>query len=121
MIDLIKSVKDVVKDKKKIYAVLDALGVTYKKSTCRKCLKDLRNICLEELGLIENAAEESEFNDEVKYVWKYIYHIPVICNGVVYNQDTDPEKIESFANSNPNKFYVKEYVHGNNNNQNNEE
>lgn len=111
LIDKIKSVKDVIKDKKTIYEVLDELGISYKKTSCRKCLNDYRNIALEELGSIESAAEESDFNEkEPEYVWKYIYKFPVNCGGIVYNQDTDPKYIEKFAKANPNKFYVKEYI-----------
>jgi len=112
LIDKINNIKDPVKEIETVYAVLDELGVKYKVTKCPKCKKDLYNIALEELSLIEDASEESDFNKKgQEYVWKYIYKFPVNCGGIVYNQDTDPKYIESFAKANPNKFYVKEYIH----------
>ena len=105
MIDCIKSVEDVSKDKKKIYDVLDALGITYKKSNCRKCLKDLKNIALEELGLIDNAADESDFNGTSE--WVYVCNRPQSWNGYIIDQDTDPKIIEQFVKSHPVGYYAK--------------
>lgn len=117
LINKIKNIKDPVKEIEKVYAVLDELGIKYKKSNCHRCRKDLYNIALEELSLIEDASENSDFNEkEPEYVWKYIYKFPVNCGGMVYNQDTDPKFIEEFVKSNPNKFYVKEYITNKNNN-----
>lgn len=112
MIERIKMVKSPLKERKALYQIADELGIKYKKNGCGKCATDLWNILREELGLIESAAEVSDFNyEEVDYVWKYIFHTPVVCGGIVYDQNTDPKFIEEFVKSNPNKFYVKEYKH----------
>lgn len=112
MIKAVNSIKQPVKEKKLIFQLAKELGLTFKPTNCGKCLKDYISILKEELGTIENAAEESGFDEnEPEYVWKYIYKFPVNCGGVVYNQDTDPKYIEKFAKENPNKFYVKEYIH----------
>lgn len=112
MIKAVNSIKQPVKEKKLIFQLAKELGLELKPTTCNKCLRDYIAIIKEELGTIENAAEESDFNNkEVDYVWKYIFHTPVVCDGVVYDQNTDPKFIESFAKANPNKFYVKEYIH----------
>lgn len=117
MIDRIKSVKDVLKEKKTIYEVLDELGVKYKKSNCRKCLKDLKNIALEELGLIDNAAEISDFNTNGE--WVYICKRPQSWHGYIIDQDTPTEVIEQFVKTHPVGYYKR--IENNNNNQNNEE
>ena len=112
MIERVNLVKNPFMEKETLYSIADELGIKYKRNNCPKCAKDLWNIIREELGTIESAAEESDFNEnEPEYVWKYIYPTPVSCNGIIYNQDTDPKFIESFAKANPNKFYVKEYIH----------
>ena len=112
MIEAVNSIKQPVKEKKLIFQLAKELGLTLKPTNCGKCLKDYVAIIKEQLGTIENAAEESGFDEkEPEYVWKYIYKFPVNCGGIVYNQDTDPKYIESFAKANPNKFYVKEYIH----------
>ena len=46
-----------------IYDVLDGLGIKYQKTACSRCRKDLLLIAKEELGLIESAADESEYNE----------------------------------------------------------
>lgn len=46
----------------KLYSILDELGLSFKRTSCIKCLRDYYNMALEELGGIEDAAEESEFN-----------------------------------------------------------
>lgn len=118
MIKAVNSIKQPVKEKKLIFQLAKELGLTFKPTTCNKCLRDYIAILKEELGTIENASEESGFDEkEPEYVWKYIYKFPVNCNGIVYNQDTDPKYIESFAKANPNKFYVKEYITNKNNNE----
>ena len=118
MIEAVNSIKQPVKEKKLIFQLAKELGLTLKPTNCSKCLKDYVAILKEELGTIESAADESGFDgNEGEYVWKYIYPTPVACNGIIYNQDTDPKYIESFAKANPNKFYVKEYITNKNNNE----
>ena len=112
MMEKVLAIKSPKKEKYIIYQLGRELGLELKPTNCGRCLADYVAIIKEELGLIDNAAEESDFNEkEPEYVWKYIYKFPVNCGGIVYNQDTDPKFIESFAKANPNKFYVKEYIH----------
>lgn len=73
--ELIKLAKEIEYPKrqyKELYHLLDELGITYKKTTCGKCRQDLYNIALEELGLIGNAAEVSDFNSDECTEYKYI-------------------------------------------------
>lgn len=108
MIDKIKSVKDVIKDKKTIYEVLDELGIKYKRTNCKKCLRDLKLIALEELGMIESAADESDFNSNSDSDYEYIYtpNRPCIWNGYIINQDTPVDVIREFVKKFPNGYYI---------------
>lgn len=117
MIDRIKSVKDPVKEIKTVYAVLDELGIKYKVTKCPKCKKDLYHIALEELGLIEDAAEKSDFNTTVE--WRYLKKTATRWRGMRFNGETNPKLIEEFVKHFPTGFY--ERIENNNNNQNNEE
>lgn len=103
MICKIKSVKDVIKDKKTIYEVLDGLGIKYKKTNCKKCLRDLKLVALEELGMIDSAADESDFNSNSDYI--YIPSRPCIWNGQIINQNTPLEVIREFVKKFPNGYY----------------
>lgn len=82
---------DPIRDANDLYQIMDELCIHYKKTTCSKCLKDYYNICLEELGLIDDASELSDFNG-----YKYLKDRTVIWNGHKMNQHTDPEIIEEF-------------------------
>lgn len=89
---LFYSIEDVRKDKQTLYQLLDNLGVAYKKTTCGKCLNDLYLIAKEELGLIENAADESDFNGEMVYV--YAHPRAVRVNNKVYNKDSKQDDLK---------------------------
>lgn len=54
--------ENVVRYKTKLWSVADALGLKFKRTACPRCTRDLLAIVQEELGIIENAAEVSEFN-----------------------------------------------------------
>lgn len=54
--------ENVVRYRTKLWSMADALGLKYKRTSCPRCTRDLLAIVQEELGLIENAAEVSEFN-----------------------------------------------------------
>lgn len=54
--------ENVVRYKTKLWSVADALGLTYRKTSCPRCTLDLLAIVQQELGIIEDAAEVSEFN-----------------------------------------------------------
>ena len=60
----LKNITDPVAQSDELMLILDEMGIQYKKTNCKKCLRDLYNIALEEAGLIESAAEESDFNSE---------------------------------------------------------
>lgn len=94
-----------------IYALLDELGIAYKRTKCSRCRKDLLNILREEAGIIESAANESDFNSNSEYI--YTATRPQIWNGYIINQDTPVEVIREFVKQFPKGYYKK------NNNQNN--
>lgn len=89
-----------------LYAIADELGIKYKRNSCPKCAKDLWNIIREELGLIESAAEESDFNGG-DYEWVYLPKRPQYWNGHVIDQDTPVEIIREFVKRFPKGYYRK--------------
>lgn len=99
-----------------IYKLLDLLGITYKKTSCSKCRKDLLNILKEEAGLIKNAADESDFNTDSE--WVYVCKRPQSWHGHIIDQDTPTEVIEEFVKTHPVGYYKRIE---NNNNINNQE
>lgn len=112
LINKINSVTSPNKDKEIIYGVLDELGITYKRTNCGKCNTDLLNIAKEELGLIGNAAEVSDFNGAGQTEtggktrkWVYVADRPQTWNGHVINNDTPEEVIAEFVRKHPNGYY----------------
>lgn len=103
MIERVNLVKSPLREKETLYAIADELGIKYKKSNCPKCCKDLKLIIQEQLGLIEDAAELSDFNDNGEY--KYIRKNGVVWKGRVYNQNTDPKFIKEFIKHFPKGYY----------------
>ncbi|MBR3467166.1 MAG: hypothetical protein IKH15_08120 [Bacteroidales bacterium] len=105
LIEKIQSVKDVKKQAETIYEVLDALGITYKRTGCKKCLADLMNIAKEELGIIGNAAEQSSFDapDEEEYV--YLLDRPQTWNGHIIGPTTPVEVVREFVKAFPRGYY----------------
>lgn len=108
----ILSVKDVSKDMKVVYEVLDELGIKYQKTTCKRCRNDLRNIALEELGLLGSAAEASDFNIQDieidwSYTYEYIFPHPIWWHGHKICQETPREVIEEFVHYIPQGYYRK--------------
>lgn len=106
MIDKIGQVKNPFKQRTTLYEIADELGIVYKQNKCPKCAKDLYNICREELGLIEDAAEQSDFNtatDNVEY--RYLKEKGTYWNGKRYSQDTPVEMIKIFIKHFPEGFY----------------
>lgn len=59
----LEAILDPYKEKQLLYDILDKLNIEYKKSNCRRCINDLYNIAREELGIILDASELSNFND----------------------------------------------------------
>lgn len=83
---------DPVRNPKRLYELMDELGIKYKRTTCSKCLKDYYNICCEELGLIDDASDYSEFNEGYVYLKSRSF----IWNGHKINQKTPVDVIEEF-------------------------
>lgn len=94
------------KQKEEIYMLMDALGLTYKRTNCGRCLRDYLNIVKEELGAIADASNESDFNAET-YEWEYIYIHPrtVLWHGYKMNKNTPVEVIEEFVKKFPVGYY----------------
>ena len=104
MIEAIGGIVQPFKQRETLYAIADELGVKAKRNSCPKCAKDLWNILREELGLIDNAAEESDFNG---YEYIYLPDRPQSWNGHIMDQDTPVEIIEKFLKQFPNGYYRK--------------
>lgn len=86
-IELFNQIKDVGKDRELLYKLMDELKIPYKRTNCKRCLNDYYNIVREEIGLIENAAEVSEFNEsDEKATYTYNHHRAVRVRGKVYNK-----------------------------------
>ena len=98
LIEKLNSVQDVSKDRNTIYEVMSALGISFRKTNCRKCLGDYLNICKEELGLLESAADASDFNGN----WIYKAIRPTSWNGKIISKDTDQETLSKFCLKHPN-------------------
>lgn len=100
-----------------LFAVLDELGIRYKKETrCKKCLRDYLLVAKEAVGLVESAAEESDFNgsepetdapetgepetavadaaEAPKPVYVFTHHRPVLVNGKRYDRFSKQEDLE---------------------------
>ena len=118
LINTIAEVANPYRERKTLYMVADELGLTYRRTQCSKCATDLYNIIREELGLIESAADVSEFNgDQTEYEYKYLPSRSVAWNGHIMNQSTPKEIVEEFYKLMPNKYYRRVPVSKDKNNQ----
>lgn len=99
------AISNPLKQKEEIYMLMDALGLSYKRTNCGRCLRDYLNIAKEELGVIADASTESEFNETGD--WKYVYVHPrtVLWHGYKMNKDTPVEVIEEFVKKFPVGYY----------------
>lgn len=61
LIAKVRSIKNVHKQTELLYEIMDELGIKYKRTRCFKCHIDYLNIVKEELGLIDDASENSAF------------------------------------------------------------
>lgn len=113
MIEAIGGIVQPFKQRETLYAIADELGVKAKRNSCPKCAKDLWNILREELGLIDNAAEESDFNGEYEY--EYLPKRAQSWNGYLIDQDTPVEVIREFVKVFPTGYYRKVERNDNNN------
>lgn len=106
MIDTISAVQSPYKERKTLFAIAEELGIKFQKTQCSKCCNDLYNIIREELGIIGDASEMSDFNvqsGDYKYI--YIGGQSVGWMGNVMNQDTPIEVIEDFVKRTGSKYY----------------
>lgn len=88
-----------------IYEGLRFLGIPFKKTACHRCRKDFLNILREELGLIENAAEISSFNDNSNKCYRYILKRSQVFDGYLINNDTPIDVIREFVKKHPVGYY----------------
>ena len=86
-----------------IYEGLRFLGIPFKKTTCGKCRRDYLNIIKEELGLIDNAADQSDFNGNKCY--RYLLKRSQVFNGHLINGQTAIEIIREFVKKHPLGYY----------------
>lgn len=94
LVEKFNQIKDVVRDKELLYQLMTELHITFKRTNCKRCLTDYYNIVREELGLIGNAAEVSEFNETDKTpTYTYTHPRAVRVNGKVYNKDSKQEEL----------------------------
>lgn len=111
LIRRVESIHDLKKDYKELYSIMDELGIQYKKTTCMKCRRDYLNIVKEELGMIESAAENSDFNTTTDGGWKYLKdrtYVWTRIDGtrVKINEQTPVKYIEEFVKDHKG-YYVK--------------
>lgn len=86
-IELLNQIKDVSKDRETLYKLMDELKIPYKRTNCKRCLTDYYNIVREEIGLIGNAAEVSEFNEsDENAIYTYNHPRAVRVRDKVYNK-----------------------------------
>lgn len=86
-----------------IYEGLRFLRIPFKKTTCGKCRRDYLNIIKEELGLIDNAADQSDFNENKCY--RYLLKRSQVFNGHLINGQTAIEVIREFVKKHPVGYY----------------
>ena len=109
--DLIKIVEGITNlrtQSKELYSVMEELGIKFKKTTCIKCREDYLNVVKEELGMIDNAAEESSF-DKTEYRYLHDRSFSWVASDgkrIIINQNTPIHYIEEFVKEH--KGYYKE-------------
>lgn len=87
--------------RQELYDIMDALGLTYRKTNCKKCLADYRAMVMEEVGLIKSAADNSGWDEEAEY--EYLKGEDYSWQGHRLNQDTPKWVIRRFFASAPAK------------------
>lgn len=86
-----------------IYAIGDELNLNLKRTNCTKCLADYVAIIKQELGIIEDASEESGFDPNAEY--RYILDRAQVWNGHIIDQYTPVEVIRQFVKRFPKGYY----------------
>lgn len=95
LVEKFNSITDIISSRETLYLLMNELGITFKKTKCVKCLRDYYNIVREELGMIESAAEVSDFNDDNEYV--YLPDRAQTWNGHIIDNSTPVEVIREFV------------------------
>lgn len=103
MIKMVNAIKDPSKEKQTIYKLGKELGLKLEPTKCGRCLRDYVEIIKEELGLIDNAADSSDFNGEYDYV--YVRGKAVWWNGHILDNNTPINIKEEFYKKVPEGFY----------------
>lgn len=87
--------------RQELYDMMDALGIKYRRTSCKKCLADYKLIVMESVGLVENAADNSAWDGEAEY--EYLKGEDYSWQGHRLNQDTPKWVIRRFFASEPAK------------------
>lgn len=107
LIQKVESIQDLKKDYNILYEILEELNISFKKTNCMKCRRDYLNIAKEELGMIESAAENSDFNGKWVYLRDRSFVWTKIDGTKVKINSQTPEKdIEEFVKTHAG-FYKK--------------
>lgn len=106
------AITDPYNQKQELYEVLDLLEIKYKKTNCRNCILDYFHMAQEELGIIEDASEESNFNhteqtEQPATVLKYIWPRTVSWKGHIIN-DRTPESVKREFHKTHKGFYIEQ-------------
>lgn len=102
---LLATNSDIYDVKEDLYSLLEELGISFKKTRCKKCLWDYYNIIREELGIIPDASEESDFNQFYGMEFIYLKSRPVAWNGHIMDNNTDPAVIRAFLKTGASGYY----------------
>lgn len=119
------AITDPYNQKQQLYEVLDLLEIKYKKTNCRNCILDYFHMAQEELGIIEDASEESNFNhietteqpatvlkddsQQVQTVLRYVWPRTVKWDGHIIN-DRTPEEIKRQFHKTHKGFYIEQAI-----------
>lgn len=105
LLEAANNIENPLKQKEEIYMLMDALGITYKRTNCGRCLRDYLNIVKEELGAIADASTESDFNEASDWEYVYIHPRTVLWKGHKINQSTPKAVVEEFIKKFPVGYY----------------
>lgn len=101
LLEAVNAIKNPINQREEIFALMDELGLSYRRTNCGRCLKDYLNIIKEEIGIITDASVESDFNGE----WVYLPKRTMTWKGHLINQDTPVDVIEEFVKKFPVGYY----------------
>lgn len=105
IIDKLNSITNPYSEKMILYEIMDELGMHYRRTNCKSCIFDYYNIVREELGMIEDASEESNFDYQYELV--YTYPRPVNWKGTIVNKNSPKSVLQAFYNEHP-KFFMRQ-------------